>query len=95
MARLRAAELGVTDDVYAALLEAQGGGCAICSSPPVTRRLNVDHHHAKNGGVRGLLCHRCNRRLSVGITAEWLERAARYLRRYEQDGPVVPLRTPL
>ncbi len=55
---------------YKALLEIQGGKCAICSSetPKRKRALGffVDHCHF-TGRVRGLLCHRCN--LAVG----WME----------------------
>ena len=67
---------------YDALLAAQGGGCAICGNPPKTRRLHVDHDH-KTGKVRGLLCHRCNRRLDTTVTPEWLKAAWRYLVRTE------------
>ena len=74
----RAAALGVDDAEYARLLEAQGGGCAICGSKPKTRRLHVDHDHA-TGRVRGLLCHRCNRALPSWIGPEWLADAIEYL----------------
>ena len=55
----RRAELNVTLDEYEALLEAQGGVCALCGNPPKTRRLDVDHDH-RTGLIRGLLCSRCN-----------------------------------
>jgi len=74
----RARQLGVTDEAYEALLDAQGGGCAICGAKPKTRRLHVDHDHA-TGKVRGLLCHRCNRALPTWVTADWLVDAGRYL----------------
>jgi hypothetical protein len=75
----RAKQLGVSDDEYARLLKAQGGGCAICGTKPKTRRLHVDHDH-KTGEVRGLLCHRCNRVLQSWVTADWLLKASGYLR---------------
>lgn len=51
---------GVTLDQYNALLEAQGGVCAICQSEcPTGRNLAVDHCHTTNK-VRGLLCGHCN-----------------------------------
>ena len=83
----RAAQLGVTDDEYARLLAAQGGGCAICGATPkrlrkdgVPYRLHADHDHmSKPPRVRGLLCHRCNRALPTWVTPEWLRRAAGYL----------------
>jgi len=74
----RAKQLGVTDAEYARLLEAQGGGCAICGNPPKTRRLHVDHDH-RTGQVRGLLCHRCNRALASWVTVKWLLQAAFYI----------------
>jgi len=74
----RAKQLGVTDDEYALLLEAQDGGCAICGAKPKTRRLHVDHDHA-TGKVRGLLCHRCNRVLQTWVTAAWCLDAHSYL----------------
>lgn len=50
------------------MLEAQGGGCAICGSADALRkgskRLCIDHDHA-TGAIRGLLCHPCN----VGLGA--------------------------
>ncbi len=53
---------GITSAQYDALLEAQGGRCAICRCKPKTRRLAVDHDH-KTGIVRGLLCMNDNRKL--------------------------------
>jgi hypothetical protein len=78
----RAKQLGVTDPEYAAMLEAQGGGCAICGNPPKTRRLHVDHdHHDPEHRVRGLLCFRCNRFLPSWMTAAWLRKALAYVER--------------
>ena len=62
---------GITEEQYDALLEAQGGGCAICNRTQEEnfggRYLSVDHDHACCPGkrscgqcIRGLLCHRCN-----------------------------------
>lgn len=74
----RAKALGVTDEEYARMLAAQGGGCAICGAKPKTRRLHVDHDHA-SGKVRGLLCHRCNRALPTWVNAVWLHKARNYM----------------
>jgi hypothetical protein len=53
----------ITSEQYEAMLEYQGGCCAICQLPPRGKLpLNVDHDH-KTGLVRGLLCWTCNHRL--------------------------------
>ena len=57
--------LGITEDQYLAMLEAQGGRCAICRDDVPWSRSgtwHVDHCH-DSGKVRGLLCTRCNRGL--------------------------------
>lgn len=74
----RAAELGIDDDLYEALLASQDGHCALCPTRPKTRRLHVDHDHA-TGEVRGLLCYACNRTLTTRVTPEWCLKAALYL----------------
>lgn len=51
---------GLDGDQYEALLDLQGGGCAVCGSKPKSKRLAVDHDH-KSGAVRGLLCKRHNK----------------------------------
>lgn len=48
---------------YEALLQHQGGVCAICGRKP-KERLVIDHSHS-SGLVRGLLCNRCN--LGLGL----------------------------
>jgi hypothetical protein len=57
---------GLTMADFTALLDEQGGVCAICkggrSGPG--NRLHVDHDHT-TGVVRGLLCSRCN--TAVGL----------------------------
>lgn len=65
-------------DNYTALLEAQGGKCAICHRPEeykypsgTPRELAVDHKHS-TGRVRGLLCCSCNR--AIGLLEEDLLR---------------------
>jgi hypothetical protein len=70
--RKRLRRFGLEPEDYDAMLEAQGGVCAICGQPETVVRygqvqpLSVDHDH-KTGQVRGLLCHRCN------IRVGWVE----------------------
>jgi hypothetical protein len=85
----RARELGVTDEDYERMLEAQGGHCALCPSTPKTKRLHVDHNH-RTGTVRGLLCFRCNRGLPTYATSEWLRNAYGYVLRDEYPDLDVP-----
>lgn len=50
---------GLSEAQFDALLQIQGGVCAICGGADKQRRLSVDHDHA-TGLVRGLLCSGCN-----------------------------------
>jgi hypothetical protein len=51
---------GITPEDYDAMLDRQGGVCAICKREPRTDiSLHVDHDHS-TGAVRGLLCFDCN-----------------------------------
>ncbi len=53
---------GMTEEQYAAMLDAQGGGCAICRTTEWNGRHPVPHvdHDHRTGEVRGILCHACN-----------------------------------
>ncbi|WP_443095051.1 endonuclease VII domain-containing protein [Rothia koreensis] len=72
---------------YNKMLDAQGGGCAICGQKPSeARRLSVDHDHAccpseKTCGacVRGLLCVTCNVWLGFYENKKWTAKADKYL----------------
>lgn len=55
---------GMSIAEYDALLEAQGGGCAICGKIDPNFRLAIDHDH-RTGANRGLLCSNCNRGLGL------------------------------
>lgn len=73
---------GITAAKYNAMLEVQGGCCAICGKTPEEneRKLSVDHDHA-TGEVRGLLCSNCNR--GIGLlqdSPELCELAVLYLK---------------
>jgi hypothetical protein len=72
---------GISADEFDAMLEAQGGGCAICGvRPDREASLHVDHCHV-SGKVRGILCISCNQGLGqYREDPALLERAAAYLR---------------
>ena len=86
----RAKAYGLAPGDYAALLEAQGGGCGWCGRPRRKggRDLAVDHDHSCCPGrtscgecIRGLLCWTCNKMLHhVMDSPEVVERGAEYLR---------------
>lgn len=76
--RERLAKYGLSTASYDELVEAQGGGCAICGSA-TDAPLHVDHDH-ETGMRRGLLCASCNRGLGFfGDDPDRLARAAAYL----------------
>lgn len=89
----RLAKFGLTLESFDALLDAQGGACAICRKPcPRGGALSVDHDHTccpesdRSCGecVRGLLCRPCNVALgNLRDDPKILRRAAEYL---EQAG---------
>ena len=74
-------KMGISRVQYQAMVERQGGRCAICDQVP-PERLRVDHDHA-TGAVRELLCRACNS--GIGWLQDdigCLESAIRYLRRH-------------
>lgn len=76
------ANYGLSIEEYEAMVESQGGVCAICGNPPGKRRLNVDHDH-ETGIIRALLCGHCNR--GIGYFREDVEvmaKAIEYVRRF-------------
>jgi len=80
---------GITIDQYEALLEAQGGGCAICGRPPRSDiSLHVDHDH-KTGRIRGILCFSCNNALAdFGEDHAVLAKAIAYLDSPERSAAI-------
>lgn len=60
-------QYGLTPDEYQDILDAQGGGCAICTASARTRKMVVDHCH-QTGKIRGILCNQCN--TAIGLLAE-------------------------
>jgi hypothetical protein len=82
---------GISPEQYPAIVEQQGGGCAICGDQDYGRRsgyaLSIDHDH-DTGVVRGLLCARCN--LAVGYlrnSPELCRRAGEYLDETQEINP--------
>ncbi|MDQ1713038.1 MAG: hypothetical protein QOE45_2488 [Frankiaceae bacterium] len=73
---------GITEAEVAAMIEAQGGGCAICRVKPAE---HVDHDH-ETGVVRGILCFTCNVGLgNFGDDRELLWLASHYIERHEKE----------
>lgn len=82
------AQYGITPEDYDALLEKQGGVCAICGGHQrrkIRRRyFAVDHDHL-TGAVRGLLCDHCNSAIGLlGDDPARCRQAAEYLERSRQ-----------
>ena len=76
---------GITLLDYNRMFDAQGGVCAICSSPPGRLRLAVDHCH-DTLEVRGLLCVKCN--TAIGMLKHDLKiiaAASAYLSKKDQS----------
>jgi hypothetical protein len=86
----RKTKYGISPEVYAAMLNEQGGVCAICRQPEMSihhktgtrASLFVDHNHTTNA-VRGLVCSGCNSVLGYSKDSiVVLESAAAYLRKH-------------
>jgi hypothetical protein len=58
---------GLNEKLYADLMEAQGGLCALCKEPLGEKTPHIDHNHA-TGEVRGLLHNNCN--IAIGLLDE-------------------------
>lgn len=70
---------GISVSDYEAMLEEQGGVCAICGGEEDHFSLSVDHCH-DTGIIRGLLCNPCNRGLGYfRDKPELLKKAVAYL----------------
>lgn len=89
---------GLSIDEWLAILERQGGTCAVCRRAPSSGRLCVDHEHVKGWKkmageqrkqyVRGLLCFWCNHAyVGRGITVDKAINVVRFLNAYEERRP--------
>ncbi len=75
---------GISKEIFEAMLESQGGGCAVCRQ--LTDKMCIDHDHAHCSGgygcaecFRGVLCPQCN--MAIGLLKEdqeLFERAIEY-----------------
>lgn len=74
--------IDITEEEYAHKLEEQGGVCAICGFPPVSKRLSVDHCH-RSKKVRGLLCYHCNRFVVGRHNLDTAKSLVRYLEKWQ------------
>lgn len=68
---------GLPAGVYASMLAAQHGVCAICEQHQVATALAVDHCHT-TGKIRGLLCTKCN--AALGLFQDSIMRMARAMK---------------
>jgi hypothetical protein len=84
-------KFGLSLDEYNAILEDQGGVCAICGDAETKMwkgrlcNLAVDHDH-KTGRVRGLLCSNCNR--GIGLLQDDIERLQAAINYLKEDNSV-------
>ena len=95
------ARLGITEERFNQILEAQGYACAMCRSPFGDAFPQVDHDHAccepdptghaKSCGkcVRGLLCFRCN--TALGYVEMYGDLARAYLANVVGDTGIEPV----
>src|SRR4051794_14618437 len=75
------ARYGITSADVDAMVEAQGGTCAVCEGKPG----HVDHDHA-TGKVRGILCFNCNQALgNVRDDVDVLQGLIGYLHRHRRS----------
>ena len=78
---------GLTPEQYDAMIEVQGGRCAVCREPlDFGQQTHVDHCHATDR-IRGILCHPCN--IALGNARDDPQRLrdlADYLERHHNIG---------
>jgi hypothetical protein len=79
---------GISREQYDAMLLAQGGKCALCTTSEAGgrgNRFHVDHCHER-GNVRQLLCNACNHMLGCARDKpDVLRAAAAYLERHAES----------
>lgn len=72
---------GMTTEDAQAMLAAQDGLCAVCSTPLEypSKQAHIDHDHA-TGKVRGVVCIPCNTGIGHVERPGWLAMALEYLK---------------
>lgn len=83
--RILMSKFGISLLEYRAMLELQGGVCAICGGVDKNKSLAVDHDH-RTGKVRGLLCGRCNP--AIGFLTDCTELAKKLISYIEKANGV-------
>lgn len=71
---------GITKEDYENLIKKSNNQCMICGSPPLKKKLSIDHCHSTKK-VRGLLCHYCN--MALGLfkdNTDIMQKAIEYLK---------------
>lgn len=82
-------DYGITTEQYWKMFENQKGFCAICGQPERAmlnnriKKLAIDHNHVTKK-VRGLLCQRCNVKLSHIEDLDFVIKAKIYLKETEE-----------
>lgn len=77
---------GMSVEQYDALLEKQGGKCAICFTDTPKGGWHLDHDHS-TGKIRKFLCNPCNRGLGyLQDSEELLMKALNYLQEHSKEG---------
>ena len=74
--------LGITYQQKLDIIESQNGLCAMCGKEMIVHAL--DHNH-KTGRVRAVLCVKCNTGISYIEDKDFLERAIKYLEKYNAN----------
>ena len=74
---------GISLEEFKAILESQGGKCAICGTTETGKQdWHMDHNHTTKQ-IRGVLCPKCNRAIGyLNDSLEVVESAAAYLRKF-------------
>ena len=73
---------GITIEHKQVMLDSQNGMCEICSEEITFSQAKVDHNH-DTGKVRGILCNKCNSGLGYLESKDFIDKARKYIGKYE------------